>query len=188
MTKEQKLKPFERYLAFIENKEIVDAVIVMLGYAPDYFWTIPASSSGKYHPQFAQGIGGLVRHTQAALITAFELMSNPILTKFSQAEKDVVYASLILHDTYKNGIKGSKWTSHYHPQIAATFFYEFVPSQMLKEPYRSAIYGAILKHMGIWGGTKNNKLPLPQTELERFVHLCDFVASRQIDPTFIWKG
>ena len=102
MTKEQKLKPFERYLAFIENKEIVDAVIVMLGYVPDYFWTIPASSSGKYHPQFAQGIGGLIRHTQAALITAFELMSNPILTKFSQAEKDVVYASLILHDTYKN--------------------------------------------------------------------------------------
>lgn len=37
---------------------------------PMDFFTQPASSSGKYHPSYALGVGGLVRHTKAAMIMA----------------------------------------------------------------------------------------------------------------------
>jgi len=188
MTSKDKIEPFERYFVMMKNKDIINAVTTMLcNYIPEYFWTIPASSGGKYHPEFAQGIGGLVRHVQATLIIAYELFRNPIVTKFSRDEEDVIFASLILHDTYKNGLYSSRWTNNFHPQIAATQFYDGIPRKMLAEPFRSAIYGAIQKHMGPWGGSKNNKLPLPETELERFTHLCDYIASRQINPSYIHK-
>jgi len=185
MTNQQKIEPFKRYLEIMKNTDIINAVIIMLTeYVPDYFWEIPASSGGKYHPDFAQGVGGLVRHTQSALIIAYELFENPVVTKFSKDEQDVIIASLILHDTYKNGLEKGRWTNNFHPQIAATEFYEGVPREMLEQRFRSAIYGAIQKHMGVWGGTKNKRLPLPETELERFVHLCDYIASRKINPTY----
>jgi len=193
MNCKEKVKPFERYLGMMKNSSIIDAVTTMLcEFVPEYFWQIAASSGGKYHPEFAQGISGLIRHTQAALIVAYELFSNPIVTKFSKDEQDVIFASLILHDTFKNGLpeSRSKWTNVFHPQIAATEFYEGVPREMLGEPYRSAIYGAIQKHMGPWGGSKTKRLPLPETELERFVHLADFIASRKIIPDYwhVLKG
>lgn len=184
MTKQEKIQPFERYFAMMKNNDIINAVTTMLcEYVPDYFWQIPASSGGKYHPKFAHGIGGLLRHVQATLIIAYELFRNPIITKFSRDEEDIVFASLILHDTYKNGLYNARWTNNFHPQIAATEFFEGVTREMLEQPYRTAIYGAIQKHMGPWGGTKNNRLPLPETELERLVHLSDYIASRKIDPT-----
>ena len=187
LTKQEKLQPFERYFAMIKNIDVINAVSTMLTeYVPEYFWQIPASSGGKYHPKYAQGIGGLIRHTQSALIFAYELMKNPLVSKFSQPEKDVIIASLILHDTYKNGLTKGNWTNNFHPQIAATQFYEGIPKQMLEEPYRSAIYGAIQKHMGVWGGTKNNKLPVPETELERLVHLADYLSSRMVEPSY-WQ-
>ena len=50
----------------IESEDLRSFVRYYLDeYTPDYFWKIGASSSGKYHPVFSQGEGGLVRHTKA---------------------------------------------------------------------------------------------------------------------------
>ena len=38
-----------------------------LNQLPDYFYEVAASSTGKYHPSYALGDGGLVRHTIAAV-------------------------------------------------------------------------------------------------------------------------
>ena len=67
---------------------------------PDYFWHVPASSTGKYHPNFAQGEGGLVRHTKAAMCVAEELLR---LEEFMYANRDIVYAAIIIHDCFKYG-------------------------------------------------------------------------------------
>ena len=34
------------------------------------FWTMPASTSGKYHPAHSLGQGGLIRHTRAVVLFA----------------------------------------------------------------------------------------------------------------------
>ena len=45
---------------------------------PNYFFEVPASSTGKYHPEFALGDGGLIRHTKVAVRIAYELLNNNI--------------------------------------------------------------------------------------------------------------
>ena len=46
----------------IENEELRNFALYSANEIPNYFWEIPASSSGKYHPITDLGEGGLVRH------------------------------------------------------------------------------------------------------------------------------
>ena len=71
---------------------------------PDYFYEIPASSTGKYHPDFSLGEGGLVRHVKVAVRLAKELLDNPCIgDKYTNNEKDIMIFTLILHDGLKSG-------------------------------------------------------------------------------------
>ena len=40
----------------------------------NWFWKSGASSSGKFHPKFSQGEGGLARHTKAVVMVCLELL------------------------------------------------------------------------------------------------------------------
>ncbi|MCK4822844.1 hypothetical protein KA005_44185, partial [bacterium] len=107
MTKAETVFKWE--LSLIHDKTIKQFVIDCFDkLCPDYFWTCPCSTTGKYHPQVSLGVGGLVRHTKlavwwgihlvTALCTSPELKSIPI----TQLE-DEVTATLLLHDLIKNG-------------------------------------------------------------------------------------
>ena len=48
---------FTEELNYIEEARIREAAKVLLDNLPDYFYKIPASSTGKYHPDFARGDG-----------------------------------------------------------------------------------------------------------------------------------
>ncbi len=156
----------ERCIRWIEDERIQEWVRDCLQRAPDYFWEVPASSSGKYHPEFSQGRGGLVRHTRAAVFIALQLFD---LESFSQVEEDIAIASLILHDTCKHGLEGADHTVDGHGKIAAELYCSGVPVGSVR--YR--IGECLAAHMGRWG------TPRPKNELEWFVHLCDYLASRK---------
>jgi 23S rRNA maturation-related 3'-5' exoribonuclease YhaM len=102
-----KVEVFEQELVYIENEDIRDSLRVMLEKVPDYFFTIPAASTGKYHPSYAQGDGGLVRHTKAAVRMAYELFG---IYKFPQRTKDLIIMALVLHDSVKKGEEESEYT------------------------------------------------------------------------------
>ena len=71
----EKSKFFEREINLIQSEDYRMFVKYYLdNYCPKYFWEIGASSSGKYHPKFSQGVGGLVRHTKAVVMFAEELL------------------------------------------------------------------------------------------------------------------
>ena len=57
---------FEKELNYIKNDRIKRSLITMINILPDYFYEVPASSTGKYHPSFALNKGGLLRHTKVA--------------------------------------------------------------------------------------------------------------------------
>ena len=67
MTKKEKTDIFKNEIENIKNETIKKSCIDILESAPDYFFEIPASSTGKYHPQYALGSGGLIRHTKAVV-------------------------------------------------------------------------------------------------------------------------
>ena len=62
--------------------DIADFLKYLVNNLPDYFFEIPASSTGKYHPEFASTTHGLVKHTKLAVRIAYELLDNSGLNNF----------------------------------------------------------------------------------------------------------
>ena len=81
----EKLNWFSSELATIEklDKDVNIAGQLFIQNLPDYFFTVPASSSGKYHAKFASGEHGLIFHTKAAFYVATELLKNPLFNCFN---------------------------------------------------------------------------------------------------------
>lgn len=53
---------------YLKNDDIKKSVAILIEMLPDYFFHEAASSTGKYHPKYALGDGGLLRHTKAACL------------------------------------------------------------------------------------------------------------------------
>jgi hypothetical protein len=177
-----KVEAFAQELPYIYNQSIRGFVKNALEIVPDYFFSIPASSTGKYHPSYTHGEGGLVRHTRAAVRIALELFRMEEYN-FSSDEKDVILASLILHDGWKNGLNNSSFTVTEHPKVAAfAISNRELITAGLDDKFVGMIQDNISTHMGQW--TKDFKtgqeiLTKPTTKMQKFVHLCDYLASRK---------
>ena len=146
---------------------------------PAYFFTVPASSSGKYHPQYALGEGGLVRHTKAAVQIAEELLQ---LEQYSDLPHDEIISALIIHDTFKQGYKQGH-TVFDHPNIAADMFMDFmtVSKADISVVQVTLISSLVRTHMGQWTTCNYSDVVLekPITKEQQFVHMCDYLASRK---------
>ncbi|MDY2881999.1 MAG: hypothetical protein SOT71_05040, partial [Romboutsia timonensis] len=106
---------FKAELETIGNKQMRVFAKWCLEMLPDYFYKVPASSSGKYHPKYALGDGGLVRHTVAAVRIANELFNNHTIQNFTDEEKDIIRVALLIHDGVKQGADGTGHTTTTHP-------------------------------------------------------------------------
>ena len=173
---------FETELSYIENPKIKEFTEKALNNLPEYFFSIPASSSGKYHPKYALGEGGLVKHTQAAVRIAVEMFRLDVF-KYTDDDKDVIISSLILHDGYKSGIENSSHTVTEHPLIVTNMLKTNTDvNSCIDENTLNMIVSNIESHMGSWCfdyKTKKQVLPKPKGKIQNFVHWCDYLASRK---------
>lgn len=168
---------FKREIGAIHNKELAKAVADFLDErVPKYFYEVAASSTGKYHPWYSLGFAGLVRHTKAAVLIAVDLLS---LEQNKYLPADTIIAALILHDTFKHGIVDNGHTVFAHPILAATELVDF--SQEINLPELKDVADLVASHMGQWNTNKNSvlELPKPFDEAQKFVHMCDYLASRK---------
>lgn len=170
------IKLFEREINLIVNEDLRMAVKSYMEEAtPDYFWTDGASASGKFHPKFSQGIGGLVRHTKAVVMFAEELLRMSSYAYMKEEYKDYVIAACILHDTKKYGLEGfDKSEYKNHARNAAVAFEEWCKAEFGFEPH-FLLTNAIASHMGQWSTEKEDR---PFTSVDRCVHMADYIASR----------
>lgn len=163
-------------LEFIKDKGIKEWARKAINSLPDYVFTVAASSTGKYHPDYALGDGGLMRHTKAAVRIAIELFR---VASFADEEKDIIVSALLLHDGAKSGIPQTKYTKHEHPIVVC----EHLRGQSFFEdiPQAERICECIASHMGQWNTSSYSSvvLPLPKNKVEIFVHWCDYLASRK---------
>lgn len=174
---EYKLQHFSTELGFIEREDIRKETENLIGLLPDYFFSVPASSTGKYHPDYALENEGLLRHTQAAVRIAHELLRLEMFNGLSE-KKDFIYAALILHDGLKHGKDHSPYSVANHPLLAANFIVEHCESLEIGEE----IADLVATHMGQWNTDYRNGLEImqkPSTKAQSFVHLCDYLASRK---------
>lgn len=168
---------FKKEIGAIHNKDLATAVAKFLDErVPCYFYEVAASSTGKYHPWYSLGFAGLVRHTKAAVLIAVDLLS---LEQNKYLPADNIIAALILHDTFKHGIADGGHTVFAHPILAANELRDYAKECDL--PELDDVADLIASHMGQWNTNKNAvfELPKPSDEAQKFVHMCDYLASRK---------
>lgn len=179
-----KSENFNEELSLIQdsgNRQTVKAFLDTV--VPDYFWSIPASSTGKYHPALSQGEGGLVRHTKAAVRVAEELSR---MNDFVYVDMDIVYAAIIIHDTFKLGEEESKsrYTIKHHGEVAADKWHSFaVNSRNIDTDFVYGVSECVLWHMGQWSGNKiidtYGEVNADFENESQMVRFADYMASRK---------
>lgn len=175
-----KCENFTAELSLIRTECIKKFLGYCIDNLPDYFFHVAASSSGKYHPEYALGDGGLMRHTKAAVHIAKELF-NLEMFQFTEEEQDLMLVALLLHDGQKQGKKQGN-TVFEHPLLAADFVKQcHIETELISDDQMKFIYDCIATHMGQWTTARYSKveLPKPKTKYQKFVHLCDYLASRK---------
>lgn len=172
---------FNKELNYIKDINIRDSLITILDLLPNYFYEVPASSTGKYHPEFSLGNAGLVRHTKVAVRIAIELFNDSALNNFTSHEKDLIIFALTIHDGLKSGKVKSEYTLFNHPILISEFIKENKDKLKLNDDDITFICKCVETHMGPW--TKdydgNEVLEAPKDKYQRFVHMCDYLASRK---------
>ena len=199
MTKAETI--FRKELNLIHDKDIKQFVIDCFDkLCPDYFWTCPCSTSGKYHPQVSLGVGGLVRHTKLAVWWGIELLrmlspSSELKKIYPTGLQNEVIATLLLHDMIKNG-KGlnaqgrpleSGVTGTHGVTLANKINNESLDHKLDTCPSERILIG-IAGHMGIWTtNIPDRPDSLKDLTLKAFanlIHLADYCASRKVDEIY----
>ncbi len=179
----EKTKVFKKEIGYIHNPDLISDFETLINSLPDYFFEEAASTTGKYHPKFSLGVGGLVRHTKVAVRLGYELLNNPCIGgKYTEREKDLMLIALTLHDGLKCGYPKEKYTKATHPLLVCDHIKAQKEQLNMKEEEVEFICHVISSHMGPWNTdyyTKEEILPKPKDKYQNFVHMCDYLASRK---------
>lgn len=185
-------KYFMEYLDYpitLVNCKILELVSEYFDKIPDYFYRIPASSTGKYHPRFDNGDGGLVRHTQMVCDVMRDLQR---LNDYKCLGHFDMMIACILHDTFKNGYTDNGYTVESHANIAADEFYStYIKHKYQNEELSEISHGVLYDYTGELYKRVNNICNMirthggqwsqiqPSSDSEKLVHLADYIASRK---------
>ena len=157
-------------VAQIDDDEIRNFVKMTLDNVDPIHRIKPASSTGKYHPKYAAGEGGLIRHTKVVVRNIIELIR---ATPAIECEKDELIAAAIIHDMWKypEG-RDHEFTAFDHPALGG---------QWCKDHGFDTIGELVAAHQGIW--TTSRQMPGFENEQPRkfdqwCLHFADYFASR----------
>jgi len=173
---------FKTELGWIKLPALKFTVKKALEAAPAWFWTAPASSTGKYHPKDSNGVGGLCRHTAKATWLVY---------KYAECfglDSDVLVSAMLLHDYDKFGVDDEmelgKDRPHYQnheifgADILMKRFPEFSneadqlhPDELINK--WQAICACIRSHSGKWGKCQ------PYTLEQKLVHIADVTSAHK---------
>ena len=174
---------FINELNCIRNERIRKSAKEFIKLLPDYFFRIAASSTGKYHPAFASGEGGLVRHTKVAFYILNEiLVTQTFGSDFTSDEKDLMRFAILVHDGFKHGIKEEEYTKFEHPLICAICLRNSKDKLDLTDDEIEYTARLIESHMGEWNKSNYSdiELALPTSNAQKLVHLADLLSSKKV--------
>ena len=169
-------------LELISDESLSESLLKIIEMLPDYWFHEAASSTGKYHPEYALGEGGLLRHSKAAMRIGYELLNDPCIgDKYTSHEKDLMLMSLLVHDGLKLGMPKEKYTRFDHPILMGKFILDNYKEIGISKEDAEFMDNVIKTHMGPWTTDYdgNEVLEKPKNKYQNFVHMCDFLASRK---------
>ena len=113
---------------------------------------------------------------------AYELLADPSIGGiYSSDDKDLIYLSLLIHDGLKYGKEKEQYTRFDHPILISNFVEDNKDKVKMTEESIKKVRGAVASHMGPWNTSQYSDvvLPIPKAPMEKFVHMCDYLASRR---------
>lgn len=177
MDLEKRLELFNRELSYISDPELKEFCERLLADADDYFFTVPASSSGKYHPSFALGDGGLVRHTKAVAYFVNEFIRPEMeFGTINRRDADILIVAAIAHDIKKQGDGLEGHTVKEHPLLASKYIkhvYDEYEWETIRARDIDSMRQIVESHMGPW------QSPIPETRKQLILFYADYIASRR---------
>lgn len=184
---ENKKELLKEYFDSIQDENVKKFMEQCIETIPEYWYTVPASSTGKYHPNYALGNGGLMRHTIALLRFFDRLVRNTMYgSPFTNREMDLLRVACLMHDSRKSGsdedFAVSKYTKFDHPILAANVV-RSIETEYITDEEKEMVANAIESHMGQWNvdtyGKSKVELPLPTNKYQKIVHLVDYLAAQK---------
>ena len=184
---ENKRELLKEYFDSVQDEDVKKFMEQCIQTIPEYWYKVPASSTGKYHPNYALGDGGLMRHTIALLRFFDRLMRNSMYgSPFTNREMDLMRVACLMHDSRKSGsdadFSRSKYTRFDHPLLAANVIRD-IETDYISDEEKELVASAIESHMGQWNkdtyGKSDVELPLPKTKYQKIVHLVDYLAAQK---------
>lgn len=183
----EKKELLKEFFDSVQNEDVKNFMEQCVEVIPNYWYEVPASSTGKYHPEYSQGNGGLMRHTIALLRFFDRFARNSTFTgEFTTKELDLLRVACLMHDSMKSGdderFKKNKYTCFEHPILAANLV-RSIETEHISDDEKEFIANAIEPHMGQWNtdpyGKSNISLPLPTTPAQKIIHLVDYLAAQK---------
>lgn len=155
---------------------------------PDYFFITPASSTGKYHPEFANKSNGLMLHSLA--VSRYTAMMCDFIKDLETHVYNTLICAAWLHDMFKYGdptiYKPGVFVDHGHAKYAADFFNN---SDIIQDCNKLGLLSddivllshVIATHMGPFTTSKYSDIVLsePETPLQKLIYTADYFASRK---------
>lgn len=190
MTSNEAYKLFAPWIDEIRVQDLKNIAKIAFSNLPDYFFTKPASSTGKYHPAFSNKDGGLVLHTLYAL-EVWKYLYKGFRDKLILPDTyDCGIIAVMFHDALKYGDpeENNKYSTKTHPEDAAEwmrqiiirYVYDQEWSMQNKRQFLHQCEYCIVKpiehHQGPWSNHG-----APETLMQQLVFIADYVASQ---PTF----
>lgn len=182
MTEELKVAVFKPLLEKFETDEMRLYCTDMIKQIPDYIFDMPSSTSGKFHNATQCQPHGQVYH----IVMFAEILNYLLALKCNQEkfkspqQRDAMRCVPIFHDALKCGVNGGSWTVHEHPMLAGAWVREAQVEHDVEDRVKEAIARMCERHSGEWTTSKKSKivLPEPENEMEKMIHMCDILSSR----------
>ncbi len=170
-------KLFENVLNQIERKDIRDFTIACLKDAPDFLDNVPASVSGKYHPEEATKQGGLVWHVKRACWFA-NMFFGAFKWGVDNIRTDIILSALLLHDIGKQESYGKDYFKYVnHPLTAGKMIEKH--KNMIPEKVFKIIQNCVHQHMHVFGPKSIVKNTEDLNICELIVYQCDYLSSKK---------
>lgn len=182
MTREEKQKIFEPLSRNFETEEFKAYFMDMVAEIPEYVFTMPSSTSGKFHNSTQCQTYGQIYHVymfDSVLNHRLRLKGNKEMFSTPE-ERDSMRCVPVFHDAIKCGWNGSKYTVQDHPVLASKWVLETKVDHDIPMNYKQMIADMCESHSGEWNKSRSGQIIMsePRNHREFFIHECDILSSR----------
>lgn len=182
MERKDKQLVFKPLLKDFETETIAEYFMDMVAEIPDYIFTMPSSTSGKYHNKAqCEKFGQIYHEYMFASVLNHRLRLKGNREKYNTPEiRDCMRCVPVFHDAIKCGWNGSQYTVQDHPMLAAEWVRTTLVEHDISDEYKEMIACMCEAHSGEWNKSKSGKviMPEPRNDMELFIHECDILSSR----------